>query len=259
MDMDDKTLRIQSLTREIREQLGEQNVLDALALELATQRVEALELRETLQRMSRDLDVMRATLRARDVLLPALKTDYALRRQVTLEATAPIPAGAGFHAIERDGKGTSFRWTGPTPWFQFELHLDRSAEALFTLHVPFWGRDRALNLRCTCDEQELPLVSEAGQRVLLLTGLLPVRDGLGLSTLRFHVDNLITPPVPEGREPRQLGVPVLRLSAKCAEAHELARWRAAAAAQKAAATKAPADTDKPAAAPAAQAADSSAS
>lgn len=221
--MDSKAHRIQSLTREIREQLGDQNVLDALATELAIQRVEADELRERLAQLTRDLEVIRTVQRARDILLPSAKVDHQLRQSVTIDATAPLPPGAGLHLVEKDGKGTAFRWSGPKPWFQFELHLDRSVETIFTLHIPLWGRERAAQLRCVNDEVEVALVPEVGQRVLMLSGLLPVRESAGLTTLRFTVAALHTPPVPEGKEPRMLGVPVLRLSAQAATPAELQR------------------------------------
>lgn len=221
--MDSKAHRIQSLTREIREQLGDQNVLDALATELATQRIEAEELRERLTQLTRDLEVIRTVQRARDILLPGAKADYQLRQSVTVDATAPLPPGAGLHLVEKDGKGAAFRWSGPTPWFQFELHLDRSVETVFTLHIPLWGRERAAQLRCTTDDRDVPLVTELGQRVLMLSGVLPARETVGLTTLRFTVAALHTPPVPEGKEPRMLGVPVLRLSAQAATPAELQR------------------------------------
>ena len=224
--MDSKAQRIQSLTREIREQLGDQNVLDALATELATQRVDADELRERLAQLTRDLEVIRTVQRARDILLPAAKADYHLRQSVTIDATAPVPPSAGLHVVEKDGKGTAFRWSGPAPTFQFELHLDRSQETVFTLHIPLWGRERAAQLRCTSDDQDIALITEIGQRVLLLSGVLPARETLGLTSLRFTVAALHTPPVPEGKALRQLGVPVLRLSAQAATPAELQRLKA---------------------------------
>lgn len=221
--MDSKAQRIQSLTREIREQLGDQNVLDALAIELATQRVEADELRERLAQLTRDLEVIRTVQRARDILLPGAKVDYQLRQSLTVDATAPLPPSAGLHLVEKDGKGAAFRWSGPAPTFQFEVHLDRSQEAVFTLQIPLWGRERAAHLRCTSDDQEISLVTEVGQRVLMLSGVLPARETVGLTTLRFTVAAMHTPPVPEGKTPRQLGVPVLRLTAQVATPAELQR------------------------------------
>lgn len=224
--MDSKAQRIQSLTREIREQLGDQNVLDALATELAIQRLETDELRDRVVQLTRDLEVIRTVQRARDILLPAAKAEYELRQSVTIDATAPMPPTAGLHVVEKDGKGTAFRWSGPTPHFQFELQLDRSKETVFTLHIPLWGRERAAQLRCTSDGLEVDMITEVGQRVLMLSGVLPARDSVGLTTLRFTVAALHTPPVPEGKALRQLGVPVLRLSAQLATPPELQRLQA---------------------------------
>ncbi|MDZ7812122.1 MAG: hypothetical protein U5L74_03000 [Ideonella sp.] len=178
---------------------------------------------ERLAQLSRDLEVMRTVQRARDILLPQAKNDYQLRQSVTIDATAPLPPSAGLHLVEKDGKGAAFRWSGPSPHFQFELHLDRSKETFFTLHIPLWGRERAAQLRCTSDDQEIALITEVGQRLLMLSGLLPARDTVGLTTLRFTVAALHTPPVPEGKTPRQLGVPVLRLSAQAATPAEVQR------------------------------------
>ncbi len=221
--MGNKESRIQALTREIRDLLGDQNVLDALANELAIQRVEMDEFRAQLAGLSNELEVLRTVQRARDIILPGARADYALRQSITMDATAPVAPGTGLHMLEKDGKGTPFRWSGPSPSFQFDLHLDRSKEAVFALHIALWGRERAANLLCTGDDVDIPLASEVGPRALMLTGVLPARETLGVTTLRFTVDAMHTPSVAEGEVPRPLGVPVLRLTAQASTTAEVDR------------------------------------
>ncbi|MBT9595569.1 MAG: hypothetical protein IV094_06280 [Vitreoscilla sp.] len=225
MSEDDKVVRLKALAREIRDELGEHNVLDALARELAISRLSTAELTQELGAVRRELAAVKLVQRGRDILLPQARTHYAGRRKAVVEAGMPMPSDRGFHALERDGVGNPFRWTGPTSAFHFDFHLDRSVPMRFVLQMPLWGSEHADGLRAFSDDIEVPLLRRAGNRVLDFDGVLMPRETLGVTRLTFAVDHLRAVPADaEETATRQLGVPFMRLSVAEATEQELADW-----------------------------------
>ncbi|WP_374674444.1 hypothetical protein [Ideonella sp.] len=228
MTDDDKASQLKALAREIREELGEQNVLDALARELAAQRVAVAQLQEQLAALQTQLQTVVLVQKSRDILLPQARMDYAGRRQLTVEAGMPMAPDHGFHGLERDGVGNAFRWTGPTQAFHFDAHLDRTVPLRFVMQLPLWGAEHAQGLRASSDEQTLPLLQRQGHRVLEFEGMLFPRETLGLTRLSFIAPRLSAAPVDaEETATRQLGVPFLRLTVSEATADEVDAWRRA--------------------------------
>lgn len=225
MSDEDKAVRLKALAREIRDELGEHNVLDALARELAAGRLALSELTSEIASLRRELDAIRLVQKSRDILLPQARNQYAGRRKAVVEAGMPMPADHGFYALERDGVGNPFRWTGPSQAFHFDFHLDRSVPLRFVLQMPLWGGDHAEGLRATSDDMTVPLVRRAGNRVLDFEGLLMPREALGVTRLTFISDHVstVTSDADESAT-RQLGVPFLRLTIGEASEAEVAEW-----------------------------------
>jgi hypothetical protein len=225
MSEQDKAARLKALTREIRDDLGEHNVLDALARELAASRLAMAELTAEVVALRREVDVIKLLQRSRDILLPQARLQYAGRRKATIEAAMPMPAERGFYALERDGVGNPFRWTGPTQAFHFDFHLDRSVPLRFVLQMPLWGAEHAQGLRASCDDMGMPLLRRPGNRVLDFEGVLLPRESLGVTRLTFLADHLST--VTSNEEDgatRQLGVPFLRLNVSEISDADYAEW-----------------------------------
>jgi hypothetical protein len=225
MSDEDKAVRLKALSREIRDELGEQNVLDALARELAAGRLAIAELTQEMAGLKRELEAIRLVQKSRDILLPQARNQYAGRRKAVVEAGMPMPADRGFYALERDGVGNPFRWTGPSQAFHFDFHLDRSVPLRFVLQMPLWGGDHAGGLRAMSDEMSLPLVRRAGNRVLDFEGLLMPREALGVTRLTFVAEHVSTVTSDSDETAsRQLGVPFLRLAVTEATEAEVAEW-----------------------------------
>jgi hypothetical protein len=225
MSEQDKAVRLKALAREIRDELGDNNVLDALARELAASRLALADLTAELATLRRDMDAIELAQKSRDILLPQARVQYAGRRKANVEAGMPMPSEHGFYALERDGVGNPFRWTGPTPAFHFDFHLDRSVPLRFVLQMPLWGADHAQGLRASCDEMTLPLVKRPGHRVLDFEGVLLPRESLGVTRLTFVVSRLSTVTSnDEESVTRQLGVPFLRLNISEISDTDYADW-----------------------------------
>jgi hypothetical protein len=225
MSEQDKAVRLKALTREIRDELGEHNVLDALARELAASRLAMVELTAEVAALRHEMDAIKLVQKSRDILLPQARLQYAGRRKATVEAGMPMPAERGFYALERDGVGNPFRWTGPTQAFHFDFHLDRAVPLRFVLQMPLWGADHAQGLRASCDEMSLPLLRRPGNRVLDFEGVLLPRESLGVTRLTFLADRLSTVSSnDEDGATRQLGVPFLRLNVSEISDADYAEW-----------------------------------
>lgn len=225
MSEQDKAVRLKTLTREIRDELGEHNVLDALARELAAGRLALAELTAELSALRQEMDVIKLVQKSRDILLPQARTQYAGRRKAVIEAGMPMPSERSFYGLERDGVGNPFRWTGPSAAFHFDFHLDRSVPLRFVLQMPLWGAEHAQGLHAISDDITLPLLKRPGHRVLDFEGVLLPRESLGVTRLTFVAEHLSTVPSNEDETAtRQLGVPFLRLIVSEISEAEFAEW-----------------------------------
>ncbi len=225
MSDEDKAVRLKALAREIRDELGEHNVLDALARELAVGRLAVAELTQQLAALRGELDTIKLVQRTRDILLPQARNQYVGRRKALVEAGMPMPPERGFYALERDGVGNPFRWTGPGPAFHFDFHLDRSVPLRFVLQMPLWGAEHAQGLRAFSDDIGLPLNRRTGNRMLDFEGVLLPREAMGVTRLTFVAESVRTVASDtEESATRQLGVPFLRLSITELSEQEFADW-----------------------------------
>lgn len=225
MSEEDKAVRLKALAREIRDELGEHNVLDALARELAAGRIALADMTQQMSTLRRELEAIKLVQKSRDILLPQARAQYAGRRKLAIEAGMPMPTERGFYALERDGVGNPFRWTGPGATFHFDLHLDRSVPLRFVMQMPLWGAEHAQGLRASSDDTTLPLVRRPGHRVLDFEGVLMPRESLGLTRLTFTASHLSTVPADaEETTTRQLGIPFLRMSINELTETEFADW-----------------------------------
>jgi len=225
MSEQDKAVRLKTLTREIRDELGEHNVLDALARELAAGRLALTDLTAELSALRQEMDVIKLVQKSRDILLPQARTQYAGRRKAVIEAGMPMPSERSFYGLERDGVGNPFRWTGPSAAFHFDFHLDRSVPLRFVLQMPLWGAEHAQGLHATSDDVTLPLLKRPGHRVLDFEGVMLPRESLGVTRLTFIAEHLSTVPSNEDESTtRQLGVPFLRLIVSEISEAEFAEW-----------------------------------
>ena len=223
----ERNRQITALALEIREQLGEHNVLGELSRELAENRVRLSDLSRALEATQRELAAVKLTQKARDILMPRAALEYAGRSEVQVDSSAPLAAESGFHALERDGNGTAFRWTGPTPQFNYDLHLDRTVLLKFSLQAPLWGAEHARNLECSSDGMSLPLRARTIGRMLVLEGILFPRALVGMTRLVFRVDHLhVATPKTEGVPFRELGMPVFRLKVMPMDDDEFHAWTA---------------------------------
>ena len=224
-DSGDRARQVAALAHEIREHLGEHNVLDALARELARSRLVIDDLGKRLDGTEKELAALKLAQRARDILLPKAELVYQGRKEAQIDASAPLPPERGFHALERDGNGTVFRWTGPTPQFHYDLHLDRSELLMFSLHVPLWGAEHAKGLSVSSDGRMIPLRRRNVGRSVVLDGVLQPRADVGLTRLDFAVERMQTVAAKtEGAAPRELGIPVLRLKVAPIDDEAFREW-----------------------------------
>lgn len=225
MSEEDKAVRLKALAREIRDDLGEHNVLDALARELAANRLALSDLNKELSALRRELDSVHLVQKTRDILLPQARTQYAGRKRAAVDAGMPMPPDRGFYALERDGVGNPFRWTGPGTAFHFDFHLDRSETLRFVLQLPLWGDEHAKGLRAMSDDIVLPLLRRPGGRAVEFEGMLLPRETLGVTRLTFIADHVSQASGDaEGGATRQLGLPFMRLSISEASDSDFSDW-----------------------------------
>lgn len=185
---------------------------EASAAALADAHAQIADLSARLQAADAELARLRVTLQVCDLLLPRAAPEYAARRELVVDAGAALTLEQGFHPLERDGNGTVFRWTGPEARFHYELHLDRRVPLAFALAVPQWGAQHAQGLLAHADGQTIALEPRPAGRRVLLEGVLPARDAVGVTRLEFQVRAVHPAKAKaDGAVTRWIGVPVHRL------------------------------------------------
>lgn len=205
--------KLERFVQEVRANLDESQVLESLIKELALHKLELAEFK-------RELAVIRAHQRMRDILLPRAKEEYSGRKQAAIDAGMPLGAEQGFYALEYDGRGRPFRWTGPGRVFHFDLHLDRSTPLRFTLHLAPWCEKYARGLRCFSDGVEIPLVKQPCNWAVEYGAVLLPREVLGVTRIEFLVAKTFSPALlsaDAAADKRQLGVVFLDLTASEAD------------------------------------------
>ena len=192
---------VQSRARAIRQRINESTPLDSLVAELARQQVQ-------IEELELQLRAMRAQQVVRDVLLPQAIVTYKGVSVAHVDAGMPLDARRGFYSLEYDGRGRPFRWTGPSPSFYFDIHLDRSAPLQFTLSLASGLGEASDEVRAFCDGAELVCQRHDLSDATEWTGILYPREALGLTRLTFLPRQMFSPAASGGDEAdlRTLGV-----------------------------------------------------
>lgn len=177
---------LQLAAQEIRRRLNDSTPLDSLVLEMAQQQLR-------LDELTAEVRVLSAQLLMRDLVLPLAAGQYRGNVSVVIDAGMPLDGDAGFYPLEYDDLGQSFRWTGPAPVFRFDLHLDRSGPLEFLLVLNAGSGERPEATRAFCDGAEVPCEANRQEHRLVLTGVLPPREALGLTRLYFQPPQMFSP------------------------------------------------------------------
>lgn len=183
--------------------LGQSSV-DSVILELA-------KIKDELELFSQKMKILEANQKIRDVLLPNLGSLYSGRKKVDISCDSKLTSEQGFYPIEYSQNGKCFRWTGPTPSFFFDIHIDRTIPIEFVIKLQKVETDNIRQLRCFVDNIEVPLVyaNNINAAVIEYSAVLMPRSFLGLTRLEFRVGSMFHP---EGNEDaRKLGVVFLEL------------------------------------------------
>lgn len=205
----------------LRDQLKSGHAAQVLAHEIATLRQAGAELQAQAGALVQRAEVLAKFQRALDVSLPLAGQLRPRRSNLVVEANAPVSADCGLHALERDGNGLAFRWSGPQPYFRFDLALDRRRPLWVGLHVASWGRERALGLKLLVDGREVPVTGEVGGRAWVCSAVLNADGERPVTRLWFKVAQMHATESSGSDAARRVGVPVQRLMVRPAAAHEL--------------------------------------
>lgn len=177
---------LQLAAQEIRRRLNDSTPLDSLVLEMAQQQLR-------LEELAAEVRALSAQLLIRDLVLPLSAEQYRGSASVAIDAGMPLDGEAGFYPLEYDDLGQSFRWTGPEPVFRFDLHLDRSGPLEFLLVLNAGSGERPEETRAFCDGAEIPCDASHQEPRLVLSGVLPPREVLGLTRLYFQPPRMFCP------------------------------------------------------------------
>ena len=208
--------KIAPFVAEIRSRLDDNQIVDSLIRELAMARLTAAEIQ-------RDLTMVKAHQRTRDILLPQARMEFLGVRSAHVDAGMPLQEASGFYSIEYASNGRPYRWTGPDRQFQFDLHLDRTLPLQFLLHLASWGPATTRRLRCFADGIEIPLVHRPCAWAVECAGLLLPREVLGLTRIEFVCAETFQPATQSAThsaagDQRALGVIFLDLLVDAADA-----------------------------------------
>lgn len=185
--------------RAIRQRINEGAPLDSLIQELAR-------LQGTVEALATEVRVLRAQHTLRDILLPQAQVAYKGLNSARIDAAMPLRAEQGFYGMEYDSFGQSFRWTGPSPVFHFDLHLDRSGPLCMAILVSAGPNAKARSLRAFSDGVELPLERRATSGGDEYTAVLLPRGILGVTRLAFMPPGMFRPASGGQEDLRELGV-----------------------------------------------------
>jgi len=136
---------------------------------------------------------------------PEIAADYPT--SVRLDADQAFRDAVGFHRLEQDPKGRPYRWTGPEREFSFQLFVDRSRPAHFTLGFDnFYVPEPIDNLRCLVDGAPVKLDFERVDDLWCASGAAPVRPDRGGTAIVFVVPRVESPEDRGESDSRRLGL-----------------------------------------------------
>lgn len=133
---------------------------------------------------------------------------FAITGQGRVMANAYFPPVSGFYALETEGSGRHFRWTGPFRDFAFDLALDRSVGWNGTLHVlGAMNNAQVDGMVLYADANRLPLHVSADDDGYHLAFTLPPQKGGHAVRLTFSLPGVLRPcDVGQGSDERALGI-----------------------------------------------------
>ena len=182
----------------IRQRVNANAPLESLMLELARQQA-------LIDDLALQVRVLRAERSLGEALLPRVETSYGGLDRAHLDAGMPLDPEKGFYALEYDGNGQPFRWTGPQPVFSFDLHLDRRGPLAVALQIASGYGEVSDRLRAFSDGVELPLTRQTVAGGVAYSLVLLPRAMPGITRLSFLVKKLFTPAASH-IDQRKLGV-----------------------------------------------------
>ena len=166
------------------------------------------------------LALMAAMNPALDHLAPELGSaehELLLPTHATFTAGDASRAVTGLYPLEFDEHGKPYRWTGPESFFAFRFLIDRRAPVDFALTFDRqFGVEVVDDLRCYVDGLQISTVLNRGAGSCSLTGMLPIRQFKGGSTLTFVCSNMRSPATEENsQDQRMLGLMFRKLEVNC--------------------------------------------
>ena len=133
-----------------------------------------------------------------------------LPRSAVVDADQMLQFQDGFYQVEYTSKGVPFRWTGPSPYFSFEVFIDRSRGAELTLDIlSSIDFDAQKDISLFTDGVKTPVKLVAGDPGFSITAVLPARIGGAGTNLLFVLPTTLKP---GAGEERALGVAFTRLA-----------------------------------------------
>jgi hypothetical protein len=195
---------LQPYMAEMRASLHPEALFDSLVERLAMQQLALADLR-------RETAALRAALKLRDVLLPEAHVVHTPSRQHRVMAAMPLRLEDGFYPLEYDGGGQPFRWTGPSPAFHFETHLDRTAPKTLVLRLSRWGAREPEHLSVFVDNLEIDLALRVTLHGLEYTGRVVPRPAPGMTHIVAVVGRMQEAARLNPDDHRILGVPFRQL------------------------------------------------
>jgi len=182
----------------IRQRVNASAPLDSLINELARQQgaIDDLVLK---------LRMLRAQQGLAEVLLPMVDSTAAGLKVARLDAGMPLAVEKGFYAMEYDGSGDPFRWTGPAPVFSFDLHLDRRQPLKLNVHIATGFGEASDEVRAFSDGIELPLLRQPVVGGITCSLVLMPRTSYGITRLSMLARKMFKPDA-ASLDQRTLGV-----------------------------------------------------
>ena len=133
--------------------------------------------------------------------------------RLRLDASDASLDSPGFYALEHDGAGAPYRWTGPERHSSIQLFVDRTGPLAFTLTFSRLCDDAPPHLlRAFVDGQDVELKASRSGAVYEAQGVLPPRADHGGTVITFVLPKVCSPSESGSADKRILGFAFLALA-----------------------------------------------
>jgi hypothetical protein len=130
---------------------------------------------------------------------------------VVVVANEQLTPEQGFYPVERTEDGVAFAWTGPSPKFAFDVHVDRFNGADLRLEgINFLDFEKQKNLQLQVDGHAVPAAVVKGGIGVIVTAEISPRTGNEPTHLEFVLPATLPPA--SAADARQLGLAFFRLT-----------------------------------------------